>query len=132
MFGYRRDEIIGQPVTCVIPADRIDEHLAAVDRVRGRREKMLYLETQRIRKDGGVIPASLTVSAIHGEQDRVIGICTVAHDRSGQDESAKLRLVNTELERLAGQLAVERDRAEQANRLDRISWPASVTNSARL
>jgi PAS domain S-box-containing protein len=33
MFGYAADEILGQPITRIIPADRIDEEASIIGRV---------------------------------------------------------------------------------------------------
>ena len=34
LFGYKPDEVIGKPITILIPADRIDEEPEIIERVR--------------------------------------------------------------------------------------------------
>jgi len=41
MFGFTADEIIGHPITRVIPPDRIDEETSILDRVR-RGERLVH------------------------------------------------------------------------------------------
>ncbi len=79
LFGYRGDDIIGQPVTLLIPADRLDEepHILA-EIQRGRRVDTF--ETQRVRNDGNLVDISLTVSPIHNADGLVIGASKIARD----------------------------------------------------
>ena len=81
MLGYTAGEMIGQPVSRVIPPDRIAEEAAILARVRNG-EKLAHFETQRRRKDGRIIPGSLTVSPIRDAQGRIIGIAKIARDLS--------------------------------------------------
>ena len=81
MFGYPADEIIGQPITLVIPPDRIDEESSILDRVR-RGERLVHFETERRCKDGRIIPVSLTISPIRDDQGRIIGVSKIARDLS--------------------------------------------------
>jgi PAS domain S-box-containing protein len=73
MFGYTADEVIGQPITRIIPPGRLDEEVEILGRIR-RGEKVDHFETERQRKDGRVIPVSITISPIHDDQGEVIGI----------------------------------------------------------
>ena len=81
MFGYRADEIIGQPISCIIPPDRLDEEASILNRVR-RGEKLVHFATTRQRKDGSIIPVSLTISPIRSEDGRIIGVSKIARDLS--------------------------------------------------
>jgi PAS domain S-box-containing protein len=63
MFGYAADEILGQPIICIIPEHRIDEEMSILNRIR-RGEKITHLETERRCKDGTIIPVMLTISPI--------------------------------------------------------------------
>ena len=79
MFGYAMEEIVGQPMIRIIPADRIDEEVSLLERVR-RSGKMLYLETKRQCKDGRVIPVSLGVALIRDDAGRIIGVSNAVRD----------------------------------------------------
>ena len=81
MFGYSRNEIVGRPITIIIPKDRIAEEDRILDRVR-RGERMVHFETERVRKDGTIIPVSLTISPIRDDQGRIIGVSKIARDLS--------------------------------------------------
>jgi PAS domain S-box-containing protein len=97
MFGFAADEIIGQPGTRIVPADRIDEDVSILDQVR-HNEKIVHIETKRQCKDGRIIPISLTVSPIRDDLGRVIGVSKSAHDLT------ETRRVHRELERREAQL----------------------------
>ena len=78
-YGYAANEIIGQMVDCIIPSNRIDEEPSILKRIR-RGEKIVHFETKRQRKDGTVIPVSLTVSAIRDDQGKIIGAFKITRD----------------------------------------------------
>lgn len=81
MFGFKAAEIIGRPVTCIIPPERLDEEAAILERVR-RGEKLVQFETERRCKDSSIIPVSLTISPIHGADGRIVGVSKIARDLS--------------------------------------------------
>ena len=63
IFGYSAEEVIGKPVTILIPLERQDEEPGILERIR-RGERIDHYETIRCRKDGSYIDISLTVSPI--------------------------------------------------------------------
>ena len=65
-------EVIGKPVTILIPSDRIDEEPEILRRI-GRGERIDHFDTVRRRKDGGLIDISLTVSPLKDADGRVVG-----------------------------------------------------------
>jgi PAS domain S-box-containing protein len=79
LFGYRPDEIIGQPVTVLIPPDRLEEEERILSRLR-RGLPAERLETLRRAKDGRLIPVSVSVSPLKDSEGRVIGASKVVHD----------------------------------------------------
>ena len=81
MFGHAADEIIGRPITVIIPPERLDEEALILDRVR-RGERLVHFETERRRKDGTIIPVTLTVSPIRDDEGRIIGVSKIARDLS--------------------------------------------------
>lgn len=88
MFGYKAEEIVGQPITIIIPPNRIDEEASILDRVR-RGEKIVHFETERQRKDDGVIWVSLTVSPIRDDEGRIIGVSKIARDLTKRQEGER-------------------------------------------
>ncbi|MEA2946143.1 MAG: hypothetical protein QOI40_1473, partial [Alphaproteobacteria bacterium] len=79
IFGYTAGEIIGKPITILIPPDRQDEEDAIINRVRGG-QRIEHYETVRLRKDGRLIDISLTVSPIRDARGNIIGASKIARD----------------------------------------------------
>jgi PAS domain S-box-containing protein len=79
MFGFTAQEIIGQSINLIVPSDRIDEEAAIISGM-ALSKKIYRFETQRRRKDGSIIPVSLTVSPIRDDQGRIIGASKTARD----------------------------------------------------
>jgi two-component system sensor kinase FixL len=96
MFGFTADEIVGQPITAIIPPERLDEEALILDRVR-RGERLVHFETERRRKDGTIVPVTLTISPIRDDAGRVIGVSKVARDLS---EAHRAHLVSGRREAL--------------------------------
>ena len=93
MFGYTATEAIGQSIRMIIPADRQAEEDMVLGRIRAG-QAITHFETIRQRKDGTLIPISLTVSPIHDDAGQVIGASKIARDLSehAQGETARRRL----------------------------------------
>jgi PAS domain S-box-containing protein len=81
LFGYSEHEVIGKPVTILIPPDRQDEEPEILGRIR-RGERIDHYETIRQRKDGSLIDISLSVSPIMDSNGKVIGASKIARDIS--------------------------------------------------
>jgi two-component system sensor kinase FixL len=81
MFGYAAHQVIGRPITVIRPPEQSDEESAILDRVRGG-ERLVGFETIRQRKDGTRVPVSLTISPVHDEAGRLLGIAKVVRDLS--------------------------------------------------
>ena len=79
LFGYRAEEVIGQPITLLLPPERIHEEEQILAYVRSGRH-MEHLETVRVTKDGRQIDVSVTVSPIKGQDGQIIGASKIAHD----------------------------------------------------
>ena len=63
IFGYTEEEMIGQPITKLIPADRGDEEPNILRRLK-KGERVDHFETKRITKDKKILDVSLTISPI--------------------------------------------------------------------
>jgi PAS domain S-box-containing protein len=79
IFGYRADEMIGQPIEILIPPDHPDEEPQILARIR-RGERIEHYETQRRRKDGRIIDVSVTISPVRDRIGRIIGASKIARD----------------------------------------------------
>ena len=78
-FGYARDEMIGQPESKLVPAAELESERALLARV-ARGEQVSAYETTRLRKDGELLPVSVTMSPIRDEEGRILGISSIARD----------------------------------------------------
>ena len=83
VFGYTAEETIGQPITIVIPQDRLDEERAILTRIR-RGERIDHFETVRQRKHGSLIVVSLTVSPVRNAEGKIVGASKNARDITEQ------------------------------------------------
>jgi PAS domain S-box-containing protein len=86
IFGYTADEVIGKSIRILIPADRQDEEDFVLNRIRAG-QTITHFETIRQRKDGTLIPISLTVSPIHDDANQVIGASKIARDISDRAQA---------------------------------------------
>src|SRR5258708_6675016 len=77
--GYEADEMIGQPITRIIPRELHQEETQILARLH-RGERIRHYETIRLGKDGrrGDIP--LTVSPLFNQSGKVVGASKVARD----------------------------------------------------
>ena len=91
MFGYSAADMIGKSIRTIIPPDRQDEEDFVLGRVKAG-QAVKHYETMRLRKDGRMIPVSLTVSPIHDETGAIIGASKIVRDisdRKAADLSAR-------------------------------------------
>ena len=79
IFGYAAGEIVGQPITRLIPSDRQHEETDILGRIQ-RGERVLHFDTERVRKNGSVVAISVTVSPIKDSCGKIIGASKVARD----------------------------------------------------
>jgi PAS domain S-box-containing protein len=79
MFGYSADEMIGQSIRRLIPADRQPEEDMILVRL-ARSECIVHFETMRVAKDGRTFDASVTISPVRDAEGRVIGASKIIRD----------------------------------------------------
>jgi PAS domain S-box-containing protein len=79
IFGYSKEETVGQSLTILLPTHRAGELEEIRDKVR-LTGVIRNLEVRRIKKDGIIIEASLAVSPIRDKDDNVIGFLHLARD----------------------------------------------------
>ncbi len=86
IFGYSSEEMIGQPVTLLIPPDRLNEEPGILERLK-RGEKVEHFNTVRITRDKRLIDISLTISPIRDEKGHIIGASKIARDITKQKKT---------------------------------------------
>jgi PAS domain S-box-containing protein len=79
LFGYSAEEIVGKPVTILMPPHVVDEEPGILDRIR-RGQRIDHYETVRVRKDGTILNISLTVSPIKDSTGKIVGASKIARD----------------------------------------------------
>ncbi|TMQ69546.1 MAG: PAS domain S-box protein [Candidatus Eisenbacteria bacterium] len=79
MFGYAESELMGRPITVLVPPDLHAQAADIVARLR-RGEKVETFETVRVTKDGRVIEVALAISSVRGENGEIIGVSKTARD----------------------------------------------------
>jgi len=79
LYGYTSDEVIGQPITMLIPPDRHHEERTIFQRIK-RGERTKNYETVRQRKDGTLFHVALTISPVKNAEGKIVGASTIARD----------------------------------------------------
>lgn len=107
VFGYAPEEIVGQPITIIIPPERQHEEVEILRRIRAG-EVVDHFETVRIHRNGSRIPLSLTISPIRSDDGTIIGVSSIARDITQQKESEqRIRALMREVNhRVKNQFAV--------------------------
>src|SRR6516225_1742092 len=74
IFGYKEAEVIGQPITILIPPELRDEENQILVKLRvGKRIE--HYETIRVTKTGKKVAVSLSISPISDSTGKVVGFC---------------------------------------------------------
>jgi PAS domain S-box-containing protein len=89
LFGYEVAEIIGKPITTIIPLELHAEEVEILARLR-RGERIDHYETVRLARDGRRIDVSLTISPIRDEEGAVIGASKIARDITRRKRNERL------------------------------------------
>jgi PAS domain S-box-containing protein len=104
MLGYARSEMIGQPISRIIPPDRLGEPSRSLLRlVEGN--QVVRHETVRVCKDGTQIHVALTISPLRDSSGKVVGDSAIFRD------------------------ITERKRIEEAHRRSEASFRSFVQNA---
>jgi PAS domain S-box-containing protein len=110
IFGYRAEEIVGQPVLKLIPKSRHDEEPKIIEQLR-QGARVDHFETIRVRKNGEHFPISLTISPVRDLDGKIVGASKIARDIT------ELRKAAVEREQLLASERHARATAENANRM---------------
>ncbi len=81
MFGYAATEVIGEPISMLVPPYRFDEMPQLLERIRNG-ERIERYETSGRSKNGQRVNVSLTISPIKDAKGNICGASAIAHDIS--------------------------------------------------
>ena len=79
IFGYSAEEMVGSSIYLLVPPHLHAEERDILSRI-SRGEHVAHFETSRVRKDGGQIDVSLSISPICESSGKVIGASSIKRD----------------------------------------------------
>ena len=88
LFGYTPEEIVGKPITTIVPPELHDEEVQVLARLRAG-ERIEHLETVRLAKSGRRIEVWLTVSPVRDEHGEIVGASKIARDITRRNETER-------------------------------------------
>ena len=89
LYGYTAEEVIGHPVSILLPPGRDDELAGIMDRILQGKTVQHY-ETKRRRKDGTIIDVSISISPVTRDGE-LVGASAVARDITERKQIEKMK-----------------------------------------
>jgi PAS domain S-box-containing protein len=99
LFGYSEQEVLGKPMTLLIPLERAAEEPRILARI-ARGEPTDHFETVCVTKDGRKVPVSVTISPIRDDRGAIVGASKIARDiteRQHAEERVQAQLARLNL-----------------------------------
>jgi PAS domain S-box-containing protein len=118
LFGCSAEEVLGQPVTSLVPPERQEAALALLEAVVAE-DRVAHLETVREREDGELVHVAFTYSPIRDSAGNPVGVSAIGQDVTERVRAAadRERLLVVEQEARAIAEAAQRDLSAQNERL---------------
>lgn len=79
LFGYSSEEIIGKSVFIMSPPHLANEDQQRLEKIKSGIFSEHY-ETERLKKDGNIIPVDVSLSPIKDRSRNIIGVSKIVHD----------------------------------------------------
>ncbi len=83
LYGYSAAEIIGRPISVLVPPDRLEEFGNNMARL-NREERVGSYQTERLDKNGTRLTVLLSVSPLRNEEGKLVGASAIARDVGAQ------------------------------------------------
>ena len=88
IFGFTAQEMIGRPITTIIPPELQDDEQRILATI-ARGERIEHFETVRVRKNGERLDVSLTISPVRDDAGQIIGAAKIARDITHQKKTER-------------------------------------------
>src|SRR3989338_8928792 len=96
MFGYSAKEILGKPISILVPKDSQEEFSLILEKIK-KDQRIEHFETKRLNKDGKILNVSVTLSPIKNKEAKIIGISKIVRNiterKQSEQERIKLALI---------------------------------------
>lgn len=79
LFGYAESEVVGEPITILIPPELHEEENKILEKLRSG-ERIEHYETIRVTKTGRKVAVSLSISPIKDSSGNMVGFSKIARD----------------------------------------------------
>lgn len=116
IFGWSSDEMVGQSIRRLIPADRQHEEDDILARI-SRGERIRTFETERLRKDGTIVQIAVLISPVRDAAGNI-----VAASKMARDITAERQLLQT-------LQSTERRFRLMADNISQLAWIAEADGS---
>jgi two-component system, chemotaxis family, CheB/CheR fusion protein len=83
LYGYSAAEIIGRPLSVLVPTERMGELERNLDRLT-REERIGSYQTEQVDRKGARVSVLLSVSPLRNEMGKLVGASAIARDISAQ------------------------------------------------
>ena len=91
MFGYSAKEILGKPISILVPKDSQEEFSLILEKIK-KDQRIEHFETKRLNKDGRVLNVSVTLSPIKNKEGKIIGISKIVRNITERKQSEQERI----------------------------------------
>jgi two-component system, LuxR family, sensor kinase FixL len=88
MYGYTAAEILGKPISVLIPPEQSEELVGILKRL-ARGERVEHYEAIRLTKDGQRLDVSLSISPVKDRAGKVVGASTIARDVTARKQAVR-------------------------------------------
>ncbi len=113
LLGYRAEEIVGRPITLLLPPERQEEEAEILRRLR-RGEYVEHFETVRVARGGRRVEVSATISPLRAADGTMIGASKILRDITKLKRAeAALREANEKLQEQTEELVATNKDLEQ-------------------
>lgn len=96
LFGYTAEEIIGRPISVLVPPDRLEEFATDLARL-NREEHVPSYQTERVDKNGIRVTILLSLSPLRNEEGKLVGASAIARDVTAQKRTEEVLRRNERL-----------------------------------